>query len=114
MAKAAPRRTRACVFLSSRETSTVSWPMPSTDSRKPSSFSARLRSVSLYAAISSSAHFTPAARPRHHADCVKVCADCVKVRRAPAVGLEQSELAGAFDRAVAGVDVELAVDGHRL
>ena len=52
-------------------------------------------------------HFTPAARPRHHAD-------CVKFRRVPALGLDQSELAGAFDRAVAGGDVELAVDGHRL
>ena len=35
------------------ETSTVSRPMPSTDSTKRSSFSARLRSVSLYSAISS-------------------------------------------------------------
>ena len=50
-----PETDQACVFLSSPETSSMSWPMPSTDSRKPSSFSARLRSVCLYAAMSSSA-----------------------------------------------------------
>ena len=42
IASDAPNLTRACVFWSSRETSTVSCPMPSTDATKCSSFSASL------------------------------------------------------------------------
>ena len=69
-------------------------------------FSSRVRAASL-GVRDRRPHFTPAARPRHHAN-------CVKWRRAPACAQSSPSSRGAFDRAVARGDIELAVDGHRL